>query len=66
MDNPFRYDPAEYREQVAHIAEHVVSDGHALRTVAPRITVESNSYHGPAIVKAEQDRLSRLYPRLHR
>ena len=66
MDNPFHYDPAEYHEQVVHIAEHVVADHHALPTVAPRIDVESNSYHAPAITAAERERLSKLYPRLHR
>ncbi len=66
MDNPFHYDPAEYHEQVAHIAERVVSNDDALPTVAPRIDVESNSYHASAIATAERDRLSRLYPRLHR
>lgn len=66
MDNPFHYDPADYHEQVSHIAEQVVSNDDALPTVAPRIAVESNSYHASAIAQAEQDRLSRIYPRLHR
>ena len=66
MDNPFHYDPIEYRDQVAHIAEHVVANDDALPTVAPRIEVEINSYHGPAIAEAERERLSRIYPRLHR
>ena len=65
MDNPFHYDPAEYHEQVVHIAEHVVANDDALPTVAPRVDVELNSYHGPAIAQAEKERLSRLYPRLH-
>ena len=66
MDNPFHYDPADYHAQVAHIAERVVSNDDTLRTVAPRINVDSNSYHASAITAAERDRLSRLYPRLHR
>lgn len=65
MDNPFHYDAAEYHEQVAHIAERVVSNDDALPTVAPRLDVEINSYHGSAIAKAERERLSHLYPRLH-
>ena len=66
MENPFHYDPVVYREQVAHIAEHVVANDDALPTVAPRVEVELNSYHGPAIAEAERERLSRIYPRLHR
>lgn len=66
MDNQFRYDPAEYHEQVARIAEHVVPSVGGLQTVAAPIEVESNSYHGVAIREAEQDRFSALYPRLQR
>ena len=66
MDNPFRYDAAAYHEKVVHIARHVVSNDDALPTVAPRIDVECNSYHGAAIRKAEQERLGAQYPRLHR
>ena len=66
MDSTFRYDPAAYRERVVQIARHVVSNDDALPTVAPRIDAETNSYHAAAISKAEQERLSRLYPRLHR
>ena len=65
MDDPFRYDPADYHEQVAHIAERVVANDDALPTVAPRVDVEINSYHARAIAEAERERLNRLYPRLH-
>ena len=66
MDNQFRYDPAEYHEQVARIAEHVVPSVGGVQTLAAPIAVESNSYHGAAIQQAEQDRLRELYPRLYR
>ena len=66
MSDPFHYDPAGYHEQVEKIAEHVISNGNALPTIAPRANFESNSYHGAAIRKADQDRLNKPYPRLHR
>ena len=66
MDNQFRYDPAEYHEQVARIAEHVVPSVDGVQTLAAPIAFESNSYHGAAIREAEQDRFDALYPRLRR
>ncbi|RYC31993.1 hypothetical protein D3273_11260 [Lichenibacterium minor] len=65
MDQSFHYDPAEYHEQVVHIAEHVVANDDAIPTITPRVDVETNSYHGSAIHHAERDRLIKLYPRLH-
>ena len=66
MDNQFRYDPAEYHEQVARIAEHVVPSVGGVQTLAAPVAFESNAYHAAAIRDAEQDRLSELYPRLYR
>ena len=66
MDNQFRYDPVEYHEQVARIAEHVVPSVGGVQTLAAPIEFESNSYHAVAIRKAEQERLNTLYPRLWR
>ena len=66
MDNQFRYDPAQYHEQVARIAEHVVPSVGGVQTLAAPIEFESNSYHGAAIRAAEKDRFSTLYPRLRR
>ncbi len=66
MDNQFRYDPAEYHEQVARIAEHVVPSVGGVQTLAAPVEFESNSYHGVAIREAEQQRFRVLYPRLRR
>ncbi len=66
MDNQFRYDPADYHEQVARIAEHVVSSADGVSTFAAPVECDSNSYHGAAIRDAEQDRISEMYPRLRR
>ena len=66
MDNQFHYDPAEYQQQVARIAEHVVPSVDGVQTLAAPIAFESNSYHAAAIRAADQDRLSTLYPRLRR
>lgn len=66
MADHFHYDQTEYQGHVSKIAEHVVSNDDALLTIVPRIDFESNSYHGAAIKRADQDRLSKAYPRLHR
>ncbi len=66
MNDRFHYDPNAYREQVIRIAEHVIPDGSAVRAPAAPVLYDTNSYHGAAIQGAEQDRLSRLYPRLYR
>ena len=66
MIDRFHYDPTAYREQVIRIAEHAVPPGRAVRAPAAPVRCDSNSYHGAAIEDAERDRLSKLYPRLHR
>ena len=65
MDNHFHYDPAAYHEQVVNIADHVVSNDDAILIFTPRIDVDSNSYHACAIQKAEQERVTKLHPRLY-
>lgn len=66
MDNQFRYDPAEYQEQVARIAEHVVPSVGGVQTLTAPVEFESNSYHEVAIREAEQQRFDVMYPRLRR
>lgn len=66
MNDRFHYDPTAYREQVIRIAEHAIAHGSVVRAPAAPVLCDSNSYHGAAIEDAERDRLSKLYPRLHR
>lgn len=66
MNDHFRYDPAKYHERVSNIAEHVVASHDAIPTIAPRCDFDENSYHQAATQKAEQDQLSKRYPRLYR
>ncbi len=66
MNDRFHYDPTAYREQVIRMAEHAIAGGSAVRAPAAPVLCDSNSYHAAAIADAERDRLSKLYPRLHR
>ena len=66
MNDRFHYDPTAYREQVIRIAEHATAKGNPVPAPAAAAVCDINSYHGAAIEDAEQDRLSKLYPRLHR
>ena len=57
MDNPFHYDPIEYRDQVAHIAEHVDFVWPELMYGGPRLSRRSNppaapGAHRPRIVQS--------------
>ena len=66
MADHFQFDQTDYQKRVSKTSEHIVSNDDALLTIVPRIDFESNSYHGAAIKRADQDRLSKAYPRLHR